>query len=314
MNTGEARTKIPVILDTDIGSDIDDSWALAMLLRSPELDTRLITTCTDNTPERAKLVAKMLEIEGRTDIPVGIGMKADDDPLPISPWVENYDLSSYRGTLHEDGVEAMIDCIMNSDEPIVIVAIGPLTNIAEALHRKPEIATRAKIVGMQGAVYRGYDGSNEVHVEYNIRRDVPAAQKVFTAGWNMVITPLDTCGIVRLEGGDYQQVLDCPDPLIESVIEQYRIWFSGEPDSRSSILFDTVAIYLAFADEFLEMKQIGIRVTDGGSTAPDENAKQVSCALSWKSLPGFEDFLVKRLVGTDTATRHLLGERATVQG
>lgn len=296
MKTSEARTKIPIILDTDLGSDIDDSWALAMLLRSPELDTRLITTCTDNTPERAKLVAKMLEVEGRTDIPIGIGIEGNDEPLAISQWVEHYNLGAYPGTLHEDGVGSMIDCIMSSDEPITIIAIGPLTNIAEALRREPEIASRARIVGMQGAVYKGYDGSETAHVEYNIQRDIAAAQEVFTAGWDMVITPLDTCGIVRLMGGNYQHILDCQDPLIKSVIEQYRVWPYGEPDVRSSVLFDTVAIYLAFADEHLQMKQIGIRVTDDGYTVQDSSARPVSCALSWKSLSGFEDFLVKRLV------------------
>ena len=66
--------KIPVILDTDIGFDIDDTWALGLLLKCPELDVKLITTSSDNTPIKAKLVAKFLEIVGRTDIPIGIGL------------------------------------------------------------------------------------------------------------------------------------------------------------------------------------------------------------------------------------------------
>ena len=57
---------IPVILDTDIGLDVDDIWALAHLLNCPELDVKLITTCTGDTAYRAALVAKMLELAGRT--------------------------------------------------------------------------------------------------------------------------------------------------------------------------------------------------------------------------------------------------------
>jgi len=62
--------KTPVILDTDIGGDIDDTWALAMMLKSPELDVKLVVTATGDTTYRAKIVARMLEIGGRTDVPV----------------------------------------------------------------------------------------------------------------------------------------------------------------------------------------------------------------------------------------------------
>lgn len=66
---------IPVILDTDIGLDVDDVWALAFLLQCPELEIRLITTCTGVTTYRAALVAKILEVAGRTDIPVVLGLR-----------------------------------------------------------------------------------------------------------------------------------------------------------------------------------------------------------------------------------------------
>ena len=72
--------KTPVILDTDIGDDIDDTWALAMLLRSPELDPKLITTTYGKAEYRAKLIAKFLSTVGRTDIAVGLG--AEDATAP----------------------------------------------------------------------------------------------------------------------------------------------------------------------------------------------------------------------------------------
>jgi len=70
--------RIPVILDTDIGTDIDDTWALALLLRCPELDVRLVVSDTGNTEYRAAIIARLLEVAGRTDIPVGIGIKQTD--------------------------------------------------------------------------------------------------------------------------------------------------------------------------------------------------------------------------------------------
>ena len=68
-----AAAKTPVILDTDIGDDIDDTWALAMFLKSPDLDLKLVTTTCGKAEYRAKLIAKLLTAAGRTDIPIGLG-------------------------------------------------------------------------------------------------------------------------------------------------------------------------------------------------------------------------------------------------
>jgi len=65
--------KIPIILDTDIGTDIDDTWALLFLLQCPELEVKLITVSTDDTTYRAKIVAKILQLTNNTSIPIGIG-------------------------------------------------------------------------------------------------------------------------------------------------------------------------------------------------------------------------------------------------
>jgi len=294
--------KIPVILDTDIGGDIDDTWALAMMLKSPELDVKLVVSDTGNTQYRSEIIAKMLEVAGRTDVPVGIGTSFDSRRrYPQGPWVEDYALSSYPGTVHEDGVAAIIDTIMGSAEPVTLICIGPVPNIAEALGREPQIAERARFVGMHGSVRRGYGGSPKPSAECNVINHVDACQEVFRAAWDMTITPLDTCGIVRLRDEKYQAARDCQDPLIQALMENYRFWASdgeGKPDParESSVLFDTVAVYLAFTDELLSMEQLGIRVTDDGYTVIDEAAKPVNCAMDWKDLSAFEDLLVERLI------------------
>jgi hypothetical protein len=68
-----------------------------------------------------------------------------------------------------------------------------------------------------------------------------------------------------------------------------------DPGATSSILFDTVTIYLAFSEELLEMENLGIRVTDDGYTIIDDSMKRINCAMGWKDLPAFECFLVQRL-------------------
>ena len=131
--------KIPVILDTDIGDDIDDTWAIAMMLKSPELDVKLNTTDVGNTTYRTKIIAKMLEIGKRTDIPLGIGLHLKDKLGAQAQWIEGYDLSKYPGKVHEDGVSALIDTIMKSPEQITLICIGPVPNISAALEREPGI-------------------------------------------------------------------------------------------------------------------------------------------------------------------------------
>ena len=125
--------KIPVILDTDIGSDIDDTWALIMMLNSPELDIKLITSTTGNTVERAKIIAKLLEISGHTEIPIGIGVNPDNHVCNQAAWVKDYNLADYPGQIYDDGVQAITETIMSSQKEITLICIGPLPNIGEAL-------------------------------------------------------------------------------------------------------------------------------------------------------------------------------------
>jgi inosine-uridine nucleoside N-ribohydrolase len=306
--------KIPVIFDTDIGGDIDDTWALIMLLQSPEFDIKLVTTAVNNTEEKAKIVTKILEIAGRTDIPVGIGIQQNKNNHRQRDWVGDYKLSSYPGKVYQDGVQAIVDTLMKSRKPMTVIAVGPLPNIAAALEREPKIAKKARFVGMHGSIYKGYGGSSEVSAEYNVRAFPRAVQKVFAAPWDVTITPLDTCGIVHLTGQKYQKVLKANTPLTNALIENYRAWYKQgirnkdlseeelnkrvdqQVNSRSTTLFDTVGIYLGMTEKLVKMEKLGIKVTDDGYTRIDKNAKVINCATEWKDLGAFEDFLVDRLI------------------
>jgi inosine-uridine nucleoside N-ribohydrolase len=296
--------KIPVILDTDIGGDIDDTWALAFLLKSPELNLKLVATDTGDTEYRARVAARMLEIAGQGEIPIGIGIPFDDYPAPQETWVANYDLSTYPGPIHQDGVGAIIETIMGSTEQVTLICIGPVPNIAAALEREPRIAQRARFVGMHGSLRRGYGGSAEVHPEYNVYADPGAFQKVLEAPWEVTITPLDTCGIVRLQGEKYRAVRDCSGSLTQALMENYRIWAENvpwewarqfTPETSSTILYDAVTVYLAFSEEYLEIEKLGTQVTEDGFTRLDDRARSVNCATEWKDLEAFEDLLVERL-------------------
>lgn len=297
---------IPVIVDTDIGDDIDDTWALLMLLRMPQFDVKLAVGDYGNAIYRARLLAKLLEATGRTDVPVGVGIGRTDNPGNQSGWLLDYPYRTFPGTMHRDGVQAIIDTIHESPEPVTLLCLGPVPNIAAALKRDPSIAGKARIVGMYGSIYTGYEGEASPVAEWNVRADPKSLQALFAAPWDITITPLDTCGLVVLDGDNYQRIHNSNDPWLKVLIDNYKVWLPNadymdpatDPTKVSSTLFDTVAVYLAAEQDLFEMQDLPLRVTDDGYTVIDgDNGRNVHCAIGWKDLPAFEGVLTDILLG-----------------
>ncbi len=299
---------IPVIIDTDIGSDIDDTWALAMALGCPELDIKMIVSATGDTDYRAKIICKLLEEAGRTDIPVAVGLpfesEAERKRELQTAYVEDYSLGDYPGIVHQDGIAAMARAIMAVDAPdkVALVCIGPLPNIDELLRTEPRVCEKARFIGMHGSVFKGYFGTDEIHAEFNVKQHLECARRVLSSDFDITITPLDTCGVIRLRDEHYRQLLEGRGNAMRVVLENYRIWLQAmgkgldAAATRSSILFDTVAIYLALGEELLEMQSLHLSVTDEGKTVLDEHGKPMRVATGWKDLPKFYDLLVRRLL------------------
>jgi len=293
--------KIPVIFDADIGSDIDDTWALVYLMKCPELDVKLLVTDAGNTIYRARIMAKMMDVFDRRDMPIGVGIRKGNGPGNQSEWIEDYALDDYRGPVHMDGVKAMIDTIHGSPDPVTVIATGGVPTVAEALRRDPTIVRNARFVGMHGSIYRGYGPNSAPVAEANVRTDPQALARVFAAPWQCSITPLDTCDRVVLTGKKYQQVYSCPKPEVRALMENYRIWspswISGDLDrtKRSSTLFDLVAVYMAYSEKLLKMKELPLKVTDNGRTVLDPSQRPVRCAIDWVDLAAFEDEIVQRI-------------------
>lgn len=304
-----ARRPIPVALDTDIGSDIDDTWALAEVLRSPELDLKLVLCDTGDTEYRARVAAKFLQTAGRTDVPVGLGPTGPASNENQLPWVKDYALTNYPGVIHRDGIDAFIRLVHASAEPVTLIAIGPVPNIAEALRRDPSIARRVRFVGMQGSIDMGYGGSKTPAAEANVAGNPAAFRAVLAAPWaDIEITPLDTCGLVVLGGTNYQRLRASGDPLVQVVLENFRIWSKlvtwtkvDYLERHSSTLYDTVAVYMAADGSLLDFESVPISVTDKGMTVRDpDHGHVVKCAMHWKNLDAFYNELTARLLGDGT--------------
>lgn len=301
-----SQIPVPVILDTDIGDDIDDTWALAMLLKSPQLDLKLVTTTAGKAEYRATLLAKLLTAAGRTDVTVGLGAGGRDGTGGQQEWVKDYRLNDYPGKIADDGVQAMIDTIQAQaklQKPVTLIAIGPLHTVFEALTRDPSLAAKTHFAGMHGSVRKGYDNNPTPCVEYNMTY-VPGAKKVFAAPWlSAAITPLDTCGLVVLRGQNYATLRESKDPMVQVLLENYRLWAAhgkpaGQPEpSASSVLFDTVAVYLAQPGPkpFLDLESLNILVDDKGMTLINPAGARMSVATAWKDVEKYDAFLVKTL-------------------
>jgi len=293
---------IPIIFDTDIGEDIDDTWALCFLLNSPEVDVKLITVGFGNAKPKARIVAKILAAMGREDIPIAIGTSTGSWPPNYIGWVKDFDLESYPGKISDDAVGAIVNAIMeDTSGRLQLHAVGPFHNVALALRREPRIAPKVELVAMGGRL-KGPHGEPP-KPDSNVRCGIPQAQAVLAADWKAFrLAPLDVTRDLRLTGERYQKVFQSKAPAARTTIDAYKVfepnvkWADFDVTIESSQLHDTVSSYMAWSTELLEMKRISLRITDTGVTVIDEeNGFPVDVAVAWKNIDRFKDLIVDRM-------------------
>src|SRR5216684_8194786 len=184
-----------VIIDTDIGDDIDDAFAVALALHSPELQILGITTTFGDTETRAKLLDRFLAEVGRPEIPVAAGAPC---PPKSNLTQRRYGESGhFAKPSHPDAAAFLLDQIRRNPGQIILIAIGPLMNIGAAIDQDPATFRKLKsIILMGGSIHRGYGDlgfgpPTPPQPEWNILNDIPSAQKLFAAGVPLFVMPLD---------------------------------------------------------------------------------------------------------------------------
>ena len=290
------RAKIPVILDTDIGGDADDTFALAMLLGSPEFDVKLVTSSGgDGVEGRAIRIASMLTAAGRTDIPIGVGVNShytQIDPAVVASTVK------YAGTVYPDGVGTMIKAINDSPVPITLICISPLQNIGQALQRDAGIARNARVVAMWGGFRRDALDKPTDLPEHNVT-DLPGSRAMLAAPWEITIAPLNTAGLIQWHGNVAARIRDSRTGRAGETWKFWQGWGGGKLELLS--LYDTEAVYLALPDaedraRKLNVVRMNVRLTEDGRTVLDETAgRPIDVALSWRDPGGFNDLAVGRI-------------------
>ena len=294
-----------IILDTDIGGDIDDCWALGMLLNMPGLIPELVLSASGDTAYRAAVAAKFLSDAGASHIPVGIGIPRPDQDVPESlhAWLGGWNPEEYHGTIVTDGVGEAIRRIEAVDE-MTVIAIGPTTNLAEICRKRPDLVKKCRLVAMAGSIRKNFRDRPGTIAEYNVKIDIPASKTVFSADWKeFTITPLDHCGNMILDGELYQQVRNSTSKIPQTIIDSYRVWqeFYGRPDewkTESSILYDTVAVHLAETDRYVEFENMNLTVDDTGTLRTSADGRTVRVAMGWSDVNAYRQELVRILTGS----------------
>jgi len=287
----EARQKI--IIDTDIGDDVDDAFALALALKSPEFEILGITTTFGETEVRAKIVDRFLGELGRTDIPVMAGKATAATPMSQRRYVED---GRFTKSSHGDAVEFLLDQIRRQPSQITLIAIGPLINVGAAIDRDAATFRKLKrIVIMGGSVRKGYGdyGYNEhfpPSPEWNILNDVPSAQKLFASGVPLFVMPLDSTQL-KLDEVKRAFLFTRGTVVTDQLAILYHLWAQETPT-----LFDPMAVTFALKPELCPVTPLHIRVDEKGFTREEPGTPNAQVCLQSNPEDFFQFYL--RRVGS----------------
>jgi inosine-uridine nucleoside N-ribohydrolase len=270
-----ARQK--VIIDTDIGDDIDDAFALALALRSPELEILGVTTTFGDTETRAKIVDRFLREAGRTDIPVAAGVPmVTENPMSQRRYAEREHSPKVP---RPPAVDFLLEQIRRYPGQITLIAIGPLMNVGGAIDRDAVTFQKLKrVVLMGGSIKRGYDdlgysAPRGPDAEWNIINDIPSAQKLFAAGVPLAVMPLDSTQL-KLDEVKRAFLFSQGTPITDALTVLYHLWGQQTPT-----LFDPMTIAYAVNPGLCPVQPMRIRVDEKGFTRVEAGAPNADVCL-----------------------------------
>ncbi|GHO89745.1 nucleoside hydrolase [Dictyobacter formicarum] len=269
-----------IILDTDPG--IDDALALFLALSSPEIQLEAITTVTGNVDvEHTTYNAlALLTLTGRTDIPVARGSR---EPL-VGNRLHASHVHGEHGVgqallpqpniqpVEQHAVELIIEKIMGNPGEITLVEIGPLTNLALALHREPRIAQAVReVVIMGGALLT--PGNVTPSAEFNIYADPHAAHVVLKAGWPIRMVTLDTTNRTPLTQAQAMEFAQGESAIKTCIRQMFAHYFDiyaplyGQPDFH---MHDPLCLASVFQPDLITWKPAYVEVELQGTLTAGE--------------------------------------------
>lgn len=234
---------IPILLDTDIGSDIDDAVALAYLLRQPQCELLGITTVSGEPDKRAMLADAVCRAGGREDIPVHVGSENAWLVQSKQPHAPQAAALSDRWPHREfpkanTAIEFLRQSIRSRPGEITLLAIGPLTNIALLFAMDPEIPALLKHLMLMGGWFTA------PYAEWNIVCDPHSAAKVFAASVpSLTAVGIDVTTRCRLPAEECRRRFAQAGGALELVSAMAEVWFHDVPEI---VFHDPLAAALIF--------------------------------------------------------------------
>jgi purine nucleosidase len=300
------------VLDTDIGSDVDDALALALALASPELELVAITTVGNESLHRARIASKFLQLAGRDEIPVHAGCR-----VPIMGG-DGFNWFGHEGedvlepteeppVSREHAVDALRRLFRERDD-LHLCAIGPLTNIAAALILEPDLVGRIQsLTVMGGHIRRAEYGGHvfEPGVDYNLCSDPHASRLVLRAGIPTTLVTADVTLQCWITERELERIEKVGTPFQDTLARSVRLWSPVQKrifrnagcnvnDDNVAFLHDPLALACLYDPSLctFETLEIETEIVDGVlRTVERREAVPLRCATSVSSLRFREGFV-----------------------
>jgi purine nucleosidase len=288
-----------VIIDTDIGGDIDDAYAVGLALQSPELHILGIMTEFENTVLIARLAARFLQETGHPNIPVAAGTPKRVPANGALPSQARYAERGPEGQTYPDAADFLLQQIRLHPGEITLIAIGPETNIGTAIDRDITTFRKLKrVVIMGGSIYRGYNPNNTDFInntpslEYNIAMDPVAAQKLFSAGVPLYVMPTDSTQI-KLDELRRGEIFSAGTPMTDALTLLTEEWSHGL--QATPTLNDAVAVAFVLNPNLCPVGPMHLFVDGEGATKVSQGAPNAQVCLH-SDTDQFFDFVMPRLL------------------
>ena len=216
ISTNLSQNQQTIILDTDIGDDVDDAWALATVLSYPELDLIGVTTVYGDTSMRGSIALKLLHLAGKSDIPVAIGersINAKTNPHK-GKGILNFDGTDPSNFHSLSAKDFIIQMSHQYSGELLLVAIGPLSNIAQTIIEDPSIVDRLKGIVLMGGGFVSFNNRKE----YNFACDPQAAETVLRSGIPLKVVGFNVTQHSRFSHKEFNQMTNFPDvPFVQAL-------------------------------------------------------------------------------------------------
>jgi purine nucleosidase len=299
---------VRVLLDTDIGTDVDDCLAIAFMLGSGEFTFEGITCVYGDVALRARMVRRLLELRGVAGVPIRLGAQKPLLGLREVYW-EGHE---GQGLIDDDpgapfdaehAADFIVRTVMANPGEIDLLAIGPLTNVALALAKEPRLASALKHLTIMGGVVRDYDSLDLPVAEHNIRCDPEAAHIVLSSGAPITLVPLDVTTKCSIRTEDAVRLRAIGSPFHLAVADQVERYprFAGRGFTN---LHDPLAAAVILAPDLVEYTPVHVEVeTTGRLTgaqtvvwAPGEHHPENARIALRVDAPRAERYIIDRLM------------------